>query len=88
MAKTIPWGGFFIMGLLSHGLRAMEKDAKEALQVTKEIVVKFIETSRVSPGNFADIFPAVYQVVLETITKPGGASARAGENAADRAKGL
>ena len=32
-------------------LRAMEKDAKEALQVTKEIVVKFIETSRVSPGT-------------------------------------
>ena len=66
----------------------MEKVAMEALQVTKEIVVKFIETSRVSPGNFADIFPAVYQVVLETITKPGGASARAGENAADRTKGL
>lgn len=48
----------------------MEKDAKEALQVTKEIVVKFIESSRVSPVNFAEIFPAVYQVVLETITKP------------------
>ena len=52
----------------------MEKDAKEALQVTKEIMVKFIETSRVSPSNFADIFPAVYQVVLETITRPGGGS--------------
>ena len=48
----------------------MEKDAKEALQVTKEIVVKFIETSRVSPTNFSEIFPAVYQVVLETITRP------------------
>ncbi|MDL2268152.1 hypothetical protein LJC46_09265 [Desulfovibrio sp. OttesenSCG-928-G15] len=48
----------------------MEKHAKEALQVTKEIVVKFIETGRVSPSNFSDIFPGVYQVVLETITKP------------------
>ena len=48
----------------------MEKDAKEALQVTKEIVVKFIETGRVSPSNFAEIFPGVYQVVLETITRP------------------
>ena len=66
----------------------MDKESKELRQITKEIVVKFIETSRVSPGNFADIFPAVYQVVLETITKPGGASARAGENAADRTKGL
>lgn len=49
----------------------MEKDAKEALQVTKEIVVKFIETGRVSPSNFAEIFPGVYQVVLQTITRPG-----------------
>lgn len=49
----------------------MEKDAKEALQTTKEIMVKFIETSRVSPSNFADIFPAVYQVVLQTITRSG-----------------
>jgi hypothetical protein len=50
----------------------MEKDAKEALQVSKEIVVKFIETGRVSPGNFAEVFPGVYQVVLQTITRPGG----------------
>ena len=50
----------------------MEKNAKEALQVTKEIVVKFIETGRVSPGNFAEVFPGVYQVVLQTITRPGG----------------
>ena len=47
----------------------MDKDAKEALQVTKEIVVKFIETSRVSHTNFAEIFPGVYKVVLETITR-------------------
>ena len=59
----------------------MEKDAKEALQATKEIMVKFIETSRVSPGNFADIFPAVYQVVLETITRPGGGSSSLGQDA-------
>lgn len=55
----------------------MEKDAKEALQVTKEIVVKFIETSRVSPTNFAEIFPSVYRVVLETITKPNCAASPA-----------
>jgi hypothetical protein len=48
----------------------MEKDAKEALQVAKEIVVKFIESGRVSPTNFSEIFPTVYQVVLETITMP------------------
>ena len=64
----------------------MEKDAKEALQVTKEIMVKFIETSRVSPSNFADIFPTVYQVVLETITMPGGGGSQKPEPDAVRAK--
>ncbi len=49
----------------------MEKYAKEALQVSKEIVVKFIESGRVSPANFAEVFPAVHQVVLRTITRPG-----------------
>jgi len=68
----------------------MEKNAKEALQVTKEIVVKFIETGRISPANFAEIFPGVYQVVLQTITRPGGPAgavllgkAKSGENGQD-----
>lgn len=45
-----------------------DKMRKEALQVTKEIVVKFIETQRVSPTNFAEVFPAVYAVVCRSIT--------------------
>jgi hypothetical protein len=45
----------------------MEKMQKEALQVAKEIMVKFIETGRVSPNNFGEMFPAVYNVVFETI---------------------
>ena len=53
----------------------MEKDAKEALQVAKEIMVKFIELRKVSPDNFGEIFPSVFGVVLETITKPGVAGA-------------
>jgi hypothetical protein len=65
----------------------MEKYTKEALQVTKEIVVKFIETSRVSPGNFADIFPAVYQVVLETITRPDYPARQDGRNGSALLKG-
>lgn len=64
----------------------MEKDAKEALQVTKEIVVKFIETSRVSPTSFAEVFPAVYRVVLDTIS---GASPKnvPGSDARESGKG-
>ena len=45
----------------------MEKFEKEVLQVSKEIAVKFIETQRISPTNFAEIFPNVYKVVLETV---------------------
>ena len=40
---------------------------KEALQVTKEIIVKFIETQRISPSNFAEHFPAIYKIVLDTL---------------------
>ena len=45
----------------------MDKLHKEALQVTKEIVVKFIESGRVSPANFEEIFPSVYTVVRRTL---------------------
>ena len=44
----------------------MGKENKEALQVTKEIV-KFIETQRISPSNFAEHFPAIYKIVLDTL---------------------
>ncbi|MDR1360365.1 MAG: hypothetical protein LBJ82_05210 [Deltaproteobacteria bacterium] len=46
----------------------MDKDARDALQVTKEIVVKFIELHRVSPANFGEIFPQIHRVVLETVS--------------------
>lgn len=45
----------------------MDKDHKEALQVAKELTAKFIETRTVSPGNFAEVFPAVYKVVRRAI---------------------
>ncbi len=45
----------------------MEKLEKEVLQVSKEIAVKFIETQRISPTNFTEIFPNIYKVVLETV---------------------
>jgi len=51
----------------------MDKIQKEALQVTKEIVVKFIELQRVSPANFADVFPDVYGVVLGVLTNKNAA---------------
>ncbi|WP_027369497.1 hypothetical protein [Desulfovermiculus halophilus] len=41
---------------------------KNALQVTKEIIVKFIEVGRISPNNFEQFFAPIYQEVLRTIT--------------------
>ena len=44
----------------------MEKLEREIMQVSKEIAVKFIESQRLSPSNFEEIFPSVYHVVMET----------------------
>ena len=41
---------------------------KQALQVTKEIIVKFIEVGRISPNNFDQFFAPIYQEVLRTIS--------------------
>ncbi|WP_300710287.1 hypothetical protein [uncultured Desulfovibrio sp.] len=50
----------------------MDKDSREALQVAKELTAKFIETRTVSPVNFAEIFPAIFRVVHETIRQCPG----------------
>ncbi len=47
--------------------KKMDKLHKEALQVTKELVAKFIETRTISPSNFPELFPMVYGVVLKTL---------------------
>ncbi|GHU91769.1 hypothetical protein AGMMS49925_07790 [Deltaproteobacteria bacterium] len=45
----------------------MDKVQKEILMMAKELAAKFIETRTVSPGNFAEIFPAVYRVVYDAV---------------------
>ncbi len=57
----------------------MDKDQKEALQVAKELTAKFIETRTVSPGNFAEIFPAVCRVVYHSIQELKDSEEDAGE---------
>ena len=37
------------------------------LRSTKEIVVKFIETGRVGPAGFQEIFKSVYSTIEETV---------------------
>ena len=45
----------------------MNKTETQALQVTKEIMVKFIEVGRISPTNFSEHFATIYNEVLRTV---------------------
>ena len=51
----------------------MDQIQKQALQVAKEIVVKFIEVGRISPSNFSEYFEPIYDDVYRTVTKSGTA---------------
>ena len=61
----------------------MDKAQKEALQVAKEMLAKFIETRTVSPHSFADVFPAVYKVVYDTLRQDGSLAAPCGAGRED-----
>jgi predicted transcriptional regulator len=40
---------------------------EQILRATKEIVVKFIETGRISPTGFPEIFKNIYRAIDETV---------------------
>ncbi len=46
---------------------------EQILRTTKEIIVKFIETGRVSPAGFQEVFKNIYQAIEETVKKTGEA---------------
>lgn len=52
----------------------MDKTQKQALQVAKEIIVKFIEIGRISPNNFDQFFSSIYNEVLRTISRESSQS--------------
>ena len=43
---------------------------EQILRTAKEIIVKFIETGRVSPTAFPETFKTVYNAVHETVSAP------------------
>ena len=45
----------------------MDSLEKQALQVAKEIVVKFIEVGRLTPASFEEDFERVYRAVERTV---------------------
>lgn len=60
----------------------MDSLEKQALQVAKEIVVKFIEVGRISPANFAEHFAEIYSEVLRTVSGGAGSAPAAGKKGA------
>lgn len=46
----------------------MDKYQKLALQVAKEVVIKFIEVGRISPSNFGQNFDVIYKDIIRTVS--------------------
>lgn len=67
-SRSIPFppGGFFVR---PKGEVRMDQLQKLALQVAKEIIVKFIEVGRISPANFSEHFESVYDDVYRSVAK-------------------
>ena len=45
----------------------MSKVDEQILRAAKEVMVKYIEVGRVSPGTFPENFKKVYQSIYETV---------------------
>ena len=41
---------------------------EQILRAAKEVVVKFIESGRISPAGFQDAFKMVYDTIRQTVT--------------------
>lgn len=55
---------------------------EQILRTTKEIIVKFIETGRISPSGFRDTFKTIYNAVDEAVK--GSEKASRQENQQDK----
>ncbi len=53
------------------GFDKMDKTDEQILRAAKEIVVKFIETGRVSPTTFSESFKNIYTTIEEVVTGSG-----------------
>ena len=49
----------------------MKREDEISLKVTKEIVIKFIETGRLSLANFDETFKKVHRTVRESLVADG-----------------
>jgi len=65
----------------------MDKESKELRQITKEIVVKFIEMGKITPTSFAQLFPVIYNVVVNTLDQKGQKDQQKDATPVDQLKG-
>ena len=45
----------------------MDEVSQRVLKAAKEVMVKFIETGRVSPASYEETFKKVYSAMLESV---------------------
>ena len=57
----------------------MKSVDEQILRTAKEIVVKFIETGRVSPTGFSDAFESIYRTVRDTVMDAASNASAANE---------
>ena len=54
-------------------MRKMANQDEQILRASKEIVVKFIETGRLSPTGFSEAFKSIYRTVNDTVKQAAAA---------------
>jgi len=47
----------------------VKQEDELAMKVTKEIVIKFIETGRLSIGSFEDVFTKIHKTVRDSLSQ-------------------
>lgn len=52
------------------GSHKMDKAEEQILRAAKEIIVKFIETGRITPTTFSEHFKNIYGTLEELVHKP------------------
>ncbi len=52
------------------GSNKMDKAEEQILRAAKEIIVKFIETGRITPTTFSEHFKNIYGTIEELVHKP------------------
>ncbi len=57
----------------------MKSVDEQILRTAKEIVVKFIETGRVSPSGFPEAFESIYRTVRDTVMDTASTESAANE---------